>query len=58
MSGGAVSVPRLLDQRPIFGMTIDGIIQRGGGSYVRYLGFEAILNRIDGYPKGLASECR
>lgn len=49
MSGGAVFVPRLLGPAPMFGMVLDGIIQRGGGSYVRYLGIETILNRIDGY---------
>lgn len=56
MSGGAVFVPRLLGPTPIFGMVLDGIIQRGGASYVRYLGIEAILNRIDGYLLGTDSE--
>lgn len=58
ISGGAVFVPRILGPDPIFGMFIDGIIQRRGGSYVRYLGIETILNRIDGYLSGTDSVLR
>ncbi|MBP2449760.1 hypothetical protein [Rhizobium leguminosarum] len=49
MSGGAVFVPRLASDGHSFEIFLDGIIQRGGGGYVRYLGLETILNRIDGH---------
>ncbi|MFS2152450.1 hypothetical protein [Rhizobium sp. Rhizsp42] len=49
MSGGAVFVTRLASDGHSFEIFLDGIIQRGGGGYVRYLGLETILNRIDGH---------
>ncbi len=49
MSGGAVFVTRLANDGRSFEIFLDGIIQRGGGGYVRYLGLETILNRIDSY---------
>ena len=47
MSGGAVFVTRLASDGHSFEIFLDGIIQRGGGGYVRYLCLETILNRID-----------
>lgn len=49
MSGGAVFVVRLADNRQGFQICLDGLIQRGGNGYVRYLGIETILDRIDHY---------
>jgi len=40
---------RLASDGHSFEIFLDGIIQRGGGGYVRYLGLETILTRIDGY---------
>ncbi|MFS2041717.1 hypothetical protein [Agrobacterium tumefaciens] len=49
MSGGAVFVTRLAGDGHSFEIFLDGIIQRGGGGYVRYLGLEIILDRVDDY---------
>ncbi|WP_165504609.1 hypothetical protein [Rhizobium leguminosarum] len=49
MSGGAVFVTRLASDGHSFEIFLDGIIQRGGEGYVRYLGLETILNRIDSH---------
>ncbi|MEH2683376.1 hypothetical protein GFM11_35170 [Rhizobium leguminosarum bv. viciae] len=49
MSGGAVFVTRLASDGHSFEIFLEGVIQRGGGGYVRYLGLETILNRIDGH---------
>lgn len=52
MSGGAIFVTRLAEDGQGFQMFLDGIIQRGGSGYVRYLGIDTILHRIDNYLAG------
>ena len=47
MSGGAVFIPRLSEGAQTFEVSLDGIIQRGGNGYIRYLGIETVLDRID-----------